>query len=133
MKKYFLFVILNSYLASSLVYADSIQKILFSNLPTAVQTTTLKRFKLENIDAVTLIKDNKGKRYKVTGDLDGILQTIQLEGNGTVISIQQKWSPDQEINCEDVSSPAQDDPQAYYFQVEGLIQANPIKRCRPGK
>ncbi len=67
MKKYFLFVILNSYLASSLVYADSIQKILFSNLPTAVQTTTLKRFKLENIDAVTLIKDNKGEQYQKLG------------------------------------------------------------------
>ena len=128
-----MFCILISSLFMSPAFPGNNQDIIFSKLPVLVQSSALEHFVLENINAVSAYKSKVGEQYKIHGDIDGIQTTIVLASDGYVLSIKQTFLKEKEINCEDIKSPVLRKEQEYYFQVEGLIQEKPIRRCRPGQ
>ena len=131
MKKNVMFYLFISSFFMSPAFSDKNKDIIFSKLPVVVQSSAHEHFVQENIIAVASYNSKEGQRYKIYGDIDGIQTTMVLASDGFVLSITQTFLKENEIDCEDVKSPLLPRGQEYYFQVEGLIQENPTRHCRP--
>jgi len=132
MKKTIIFSLLVNCLLIMPVFADSNKEIRFSELPALVQASAQEHFLPENIRQVKLIKDKEVTQYQIFGEVEGVQTSMIINASGFVASITQNFQQAKQINCADVKPPVLSEDEQYYFQVEGVIQAKPLVRCKPG-
>jgi len=114
------------------VFADIGQRIRLSDLPISVQNSAREHFHQEKITQVGLVKVKQGTQYQVSGEIDGVQTSIVFTLTGFVASITQTFQQGKALDCAAVKLPVLNEGEEYYFQVEGLIQTDPIVRCHPG-
>ena len=132
MKKTIIFSLLVNCLLIMPVFADSNKEIKFSELPALVQASAQEHFLPENIRQVKLIEDKEATQYQVSGEIEGVQTDMAFNKTGFVTTITQNFQQAKQIDCADVKSPVLSEDEQYYFQVEGVIQAKPLVRCKPG-
>jgi len=132
MKKTIIFSLLVNCLLIMPVFADSNKEIRFSELPALVQASAQEHFLPENIRQVKLIEDKEATQYQVSGEIEDVQTSMTFNKTGFVTATTQTFQQAKPINCTDVKSPVLSEDEQYYFQVEGVIQAKPLVRCKPG-
>jgi hypothetical protein len=132
MKKTIIFSLLMNCLLVMPAFAESNKEITLSDLPALVKASAREHFLPENIRQVKLIKDKETTQYQVSGQIEGVQTDMTFNKTGFVTAITQTFQQAKPINCTDVKLPVLTEGEQYYFQVEGVIQAKPLVRCKPG-